>query len=189
MRIVGGRFRGKRLTAPEGRDVRPTSDRVREAVFNILAHGIDGGDPAGKTVLDLFCGTGALGLEALSRGAAKVILVDADAATVALARRNAGLVGAPRDVLTLRLDATRMPPPPRIAGAPVDLVFLDPPYGQGLAGPSLLALVRRGWIVAGALAVVELGADEDFEPPAGFLVLDDRRYGAARVVFLRHGAG
>jgi len=186
MRIVGGRFRGKRLATPAGRDVRPTSDRVREAVFNILEHGVENGDPAGKTVLDLFCGTGALGLEALSRGAEKVVLADADAASVALARRNAGAVGAPRDVVTLRLDAQHLPPPPRIAGAPVDLVFMDPPYQSGLAVPALHALVRRGWIGDGAICVVELAAKEEFEVPAAFTSLQDRKYGAARVVILRY---
>jgi len=184
MRIVGGKHRGRPLRAMEGKDVRPTSDRAREAVFNILEHGIDWPGLAGASVIDLFAGTGAYGLEALSRGAAHVTFIDADRNVLGLARKNAGGLGEGRNITPLRLDAARLPPPPLAAKAPCAIVFCDPPYNSGLATPALLGLAKKGWIGAGAVAVVEVAAKEDFDPPQGFTVLDDRTYGAARVLFL-----
>lgn len=185
MRIVGGRLKGRTLFAPQGKGLRPTADRVRESVFNILAHGIDGLDLDGITVVDVFCGTGALGLEAMSRGAGHGVFIDFDPGALAFVRKNAGPLGLGRDVTMLKLDAERLAPPPRLAKTPAALVFLDPPYDQGLAGPALLGLKDKGWLAVGAVCVAEVAAKEAFDAPKGFQVLDERTYGAARVVFLR----
>ncbi|MBT3305213.1 MAG: 16S rRNA (guanine(966)-N(2))-methyltransferase RsmD [Alphaproteobacteria bacterium] len=188
MRIVGGRHKGRTLTAPDGKALRPTADRVRESVFNILAHGIDGFDLDGITVVDVFCGTGALGLEALSRGAGHGVFIDNNGAALALVRKNSGPLGLAREVTMLKLDATRLAPPPRVAKAPAGLAFLDPPYDLGLTMPALLGLKDKGWLTEDAIAVVEVAAKEAFEPLRGFELLDERTYGAARVLFLRLGA-
>ena len=185
MKIAGGRRRGRRLKVPPGSEMRPTAGRTREAVFNILIHGIDGGDPEGQVVLDAFAGVGAMGLEALSRGADHAIFIDSDPAASAAARTNAGAMGEAQAVTLLTMDATRPGPPPFSAKAPAGLVFLDPPYHSGLAASALEALAAQGWIAEGAVTAVELAAKEDFTPPAGFTPLDERRYGAARIVFLR----
>jgi 16S rRNA (guanine966-N2)-methyltransferase len=184
MRIVGGRHRGRRLAAPGGRGIRPTADRVREAVFNLLAHGVQAVDLTDAAVVDVFAGSGALGLEALSRGAARAAFIDSDSRAIACIRRNAAALGEGRNVALLRLDAGRLPPPPLTAGAPARLALLDPPYESGLAAPALAGLAGRGWIAEGSVAVVELGARERFEAPPAFTVLDERTYGAARVVFV-----
>ena len=185
MRIVGGRHKGRTLTAPAGKDLRPTADRVRESLFNVLAHGAGGVDLEGLTVIDVFAGTGALGLEAMSRGAGHGVFIDNDGAALALARKNAGALGLGRKVILLRLDAARLPPPPRAAKTPGGLAFLDPPYEQGLVPPALLGLVAKGWLVEGAVAVAEVASKEALEPPKGFEIFDERPYGAARLVFLR----
>lgn len=186
MRIVAGRFRGRRLEAPAGRDLRPTSDRVRESVFNILDHGFEV-DWEGAAVLDVFAGTGAYGIEALSRGAGHATFLDNSDVALRCVRRNAGNAGAAAAVTALRLDATQLPPPPLAAQAPCPIAFLDPPYGSGLAPAALTGLVARGWIGAGSLCVVEVGARETLAAPEGYTELDARRYGAARVVFLEKG--
>lgn len=186
MRIVAGRHRGRTLKSPPGPAVRPTSDRTRESVFNILAHGIPGFAFEGVSVADLFCGTGALGLEALSRGAAHATFIDRDAAALKYAKENAARLGEWRNILTLRLDAAQIPPPPLAAHAPCALAFLDPPYGEGLLVPALQGLAARGWLVEGALVVAEMGAKEPFEPPRGYALLQERIYGAAKVAFLRY---
>ncbi len=200
MRIVGGRLRGRRLEAPGGMALRPTADRTREALFNILCQGklhwrpeagsgaeAPGGNPlAGARALDAFAGTGALGLEALSRGASFVTFMENQAAALNACRRNidaldeAAHTGAARTEL-LRADVLR---PPK-AKAPCELVLMDPPYNQDLAPPALAALHRAGWLAPGALAAVELMAKEPFTPPAGFKTLEERKYGKARLVFLR----
>lgn len=185
MRIVAGRHRGRTLKTVPGPAVRPTSDRTRESVFNILAHGIPGFAFDGVTVVDVFCGTGALGLEALSRGASRATFVDSDAAALKCAKENAARLGEWRNVLALRLDAAQIPPPPRAAEAPCALAFLDPPYGAGLLVPALQGLGARGWLAEGAVVVAEMGAKESFEPPRGFTLLQERAYGAAKVAFLR----
>lgn len=196
MRITGGVHRGRRLAVPAGRDVRPTSDKVRQALFNILAHGdlgpvrsgdagatAGGADPVeGAVVLDAFCGSGALALEALSRGAASAVLVDADRRSLEAARANADGLGEEARVALVRADATR-PPPPR--GPAAGLAFLDPPYGRGLAAPAVLALDRAGWLAPGALVVVESRGDDGFAPPPGWTAVDDRRWGDTRVTLLR----
>jgi 16S rRNA (guanine966-N2)-methyltransferase len=184
MRIVAGRHRGRRLLAPPGEAVRPTSDRAREALFNILSHGrlAAGGIPfAEAAMLDAFAGTGALGLEALSRGAAEAVFIEKDRAALAMLRKNVQALGESARSRILPGDATR--PPRAMAGCTV--AFLDPPYQSGLAAPALRALDAAGWFTRDALAVIELAAREELSPPAGFILVDERVYGAARLVFLR----
>ena len=160
-------------------------------MFDILTHGAPAVEIAGAAVLDVFAGSGALGLEALSRGAGHATFIDCDARAIALIRKNAATLGESQNATLISIDATRPPPPPRAAAAPVALVFLDPPYASGLAGPALAALSRRDWIAEGATCAVETGARDPFEAPRGFDVVDERVYGAARVVFLvfRGGSG
>jgi 16S rRNA (guanine966-N2)-methyltransferase len=187
VRIVGGRYRGRRLLAPAGESVRPTSDRAREALFNILSHGrfaADGIPFAGAAVLDAFAGTGALGLEALSRGAAEAVFIEQDPEAVAVLRRNVALLGESAHAEIVPGDATR----PLRARSECTVAFIDPPYRSGLAAPALAALDRAGWFASDALAIVELGAREEFIPPALFTPLDERVYGAGRLVFLRRDA-
>jgi 16S rRNA (guanine966-N2)-methyltransferase len=187
MRIVGGKHRGRRLLAPPGDNVRPTSDRAREALFDILSHGrfaADGIPFAGAAVLDAFAGTGALGLEALSRGAAEVVFFERDPEALAILRRNVASLGESARAEILACDATR---PPR-AGLRCAVAFLDPPYRSGVAAAALSAIAAAGWLAAHALAVIEVGAREELVPPAGFAHLDGRVYGAARLVFLRREA-
>jgi len=164
--------------------VRPTSDRAREAVFDILSHGrfaASGLPFAGKTVLDAFAGTGALGLEALSRGAARAVFIDNGAAALMALRRNVAALGESERAHILSGDATR---PPR-AGESCALAFIDPPYRSGLAGPALAALDRAGWLAPAALVIIETAARERTSPPEGFTLLDERVYGAARLTFFR----
>jgi 16S rRNA (guanine966-N2)-methyltransferase len=184
MRVIGGRHRGRRLTAPPGDTVRPTSDRARESLFNILGHGdfAAAGSPfAGENVVDAFAGTGALGIEALSRGAARAAFIETDRAALAALRRNLAALDEEDAADIIAGDATR---PPRAPYAAV-LALLDPPYRSGLAGPALEALAQMGWLARHAVAVVELAATEPFSPPAGFAMIEERRYGAAKLVFLR----
>lgn len=191
MRIVGGRHRGRRLEAGSDKNVRPTSDRAREALFNILGHGADfrteaGPLPMGVNVLDAFAGSGALGLEALSRGATHVTFLDDRTESVRLIRRNAEGMGELARVSIRQTDATR----PGRAPAAHALALLDPPYRSGLAAPALKSLADSGWLTDDAVAVVELAATEDLDTPPGFALIDERRYGAAKLVFLRRsGAG
>ena len=184
MRIIAGVHRGRRLRVLEA-GTRPTADRVREAVFNILAHGMAGAVITEASVLDVFAGSGALGLEALSRGAAHATFMDNDTAALASVRANLKALGQAADATLLNADATRPPLPPLAAQAPCALVFLDAPYESGLAPGALTALAAKGWIAGGAVCVTEVAACEDFAAPAGFDVLEERSYGAARVVFLR----
>ena len=192
MRIVGGSLKGRALRAPhrstqEGRDLRPTADRVRESLFNVLLHGPEPVELEGATVIDVFSGTGALGLEAMSRGAQHGVFIDNDAKALALVRKNAGNLGLGRSVTLLKLDAARLPPPPRTAKTPARLAFLDPPYGSGLALPALQGLKARNWIGEGAVSVAEVAAKEELETPKGFEAVDERTYGRARLVFLKAG--
>ncbi|MEQ8319403.1 MAG: 16S rRNA (guanine(966)-N(2))-methyltransferase RsmD [Rhodospirillales bacterium] len=184
MRIVAGKFKGRRLLAPEGRDIRPTSDRARESIFNIIEHAPFAPELQGGSAIDIFAGTGAMGLEAMSRGAAPVTFIDIDDMARACVLKNAGTMGQGRSVTVLRLDATKMPPPPRIAACPVRFAFLDAPYDQDISGPSLLSLLSRGWVGAGSLCVVETPSDRAFDPPRGYALEDQRKYGRAMVSFL-----
>src|SRR5438876_8300 len=183
MRIVAGKHRGRRIAAPPGDAVRPTSERARDALFNILAHGRFAPAPIFEDarVLDVFAGTGAFGLEALSRGARFATFIEKDRAAREALAANIKALGESGRTRLLAVDATL---PPRADG-PYDLVFLDPPYRSGLAAAALEALARTGWLSPDALVIVELAARSDFEPPAGFETLEKRRYGAGRLVFLR----
>jgi len=190
LRVVGGRLKGRPLKLPgrgtaEGRALRPTADRVRESLFNVLAHGVEDFAIAGVTVVDVFAGTGALGLEAMSRGAGHAVFIDDAPAALACVRENAARLGLARAVTLLKLDARKLAPPPLAAKAPAGLVFLDPPYGSGLAPVALAGLAQKGWLKPGAVAVVEVEAEEPLTPPNGFTAFDERTYGRARLVFLR----
>src|SRR5216683_6620058 len=173
MRIVGGRLGGRPLAAPKSQNIRPTADRLRESLFNILAHGY--GDPiAGARVLDLFAGTGALGLEAMSRGAAFALFIDDGAEARALIRQNVEALGLGGITRIFRRDATQL-------GAvhpnePFGLVFLDPPYRKGLAERALVSLRDGGWLAPDALVIVEEAADTRFAAPDGFVETERRRY-------------
>ena len=191
MRIVGGKHRGRRLAAPPGDTVRPTSDRARQAVFNILAHGGFGAGGAsavsGAVVLDAFCGTGAMGLEALSRGAARATFVDNEPRSLVAARANIAALKEQAATRVIAADATRPPPRPKDV-PPATLAFFDPPYAEAIAGTALAGFAEQGWLAPGALCVVEEGARAPaLAPPPGFTALEQRRYGAARVTLLRYG--
>ena len=186
MRIVGGRLRGRTLAAPRSQAIRPTADRLREALFNILTHAY--GDPvSGARVLDLFAGTGALGLEALSRGAAFALFVDDGAPARALIRANVEALGLGGATRIFRRDATRLGIAHPVE--PFSLVFLDPPYGQGLAEQALVSARAGGWLLPDALLVVEEAADAGFSAPEAFKDLERRRYDETELVFLRAPAG
>ncbi|PWE32643.1 16S rRNA (guanine(966)-N(2))-methyltransferase RsmD [Maritimibacter sp. 55A14] len=184
MRIISGKHRGLRLAAlgrgDAGAHLRPTSDRVRESIFNLMAGGGHGDPVTGARVLDLFAGTGALGLEALSRGAAHVTFVDDGAKARALIRENIEKCQAQGAAKLWRRDATRLG---ENRGAPFDLVFLDPPYGRGLGETALAAARADGWLAPGALIVWEEGAAPTI--PDGFALLDQRRYGDTVITLLR----
>jgi 16S rRNA (guanine966-N2)-methyltransferase len=186
MRIVGGRLGGRTLAGPKSQAVRPTGDRLRESLFNILAHGL--GDPvSGARVLDLFAGTGALGLEAMSRGAKFALFIDDGTEGRALMRQNVEALGLGGVTRIFRRDATKL-------GAvhpnePFSLAFLDPPYRQGLAERALASLNAGGWLTRDALVVVEEAADAAFAPPEGFAEIDRRRYDDTEFTFLTPTGG
>jgi 16S rRNA (guanine966-N2)-methyltransferase len=180
---VGGQFRGRPLAAPAHEATRPTSDRAREAVFNILAHGIPEFELEGARVLDLFAGTGALGLEALSRGAAFCLFVEQEADTRALIRRNVEALGLTGVTKIFRRDAMDLGPAGRNGG--FTLAFLDPPYGQGLAERALASAAGGGWLAAGAIAVIEERKGTGVALPAGFDAFDRRAWGDTQALFAR----
>jgi 16S rRNA (guanine966-N2)-methyltransferase len=185
MRIVGGRLRGRALVAPTSNAVRPTADRLREALFNILAHAYC--DPVtGARVLDLFAGTGALGLEALSRGAAFALFVDDGAQARALMRENVAALGLGGVSKIFRRDATRLGAAHPLE--PFSLAFLDPPYGHGLAEQALASAHAGGWLAPDALVVVEEAAKAGVVAPAGFDELERRVYDDTALIVLRHRA-
>jgi 16S rRNA (guanine966-N2)-methyltransferase len=183
MRIVGGRFSGRSLATPSlGASIRPSSDRLREALFNILVH--RHGDPVtGARVLDLFAGTGALGLEAMSRGASFVLFIDHGAAARALIRANVAALGLGGATRIFRRDATRLGPVHPLE--PFTLVFLDPPYRADLAEPALASLSGGGWLAPNALIIVEEAAEPAFATPLGFTAIERRRYGEGELTFLQ----
>ncbi|GAB5446941.1 16S rRNA (guanine(966)-N(2))-methyltransferase RsmD [Gymnodinialimonas sp.] len=183
MRIVGGRLRGKKLADVGAGDaaahLRPTTDRVRESLFNLLTNGRNGDLVRDARVLDLFAGTGALGLEALSRGAVHATFVDSGTASRALLRENIALCAAQGVTKVFRSDVADLGPPK----APVDLVFLDPPYGQGLGEDAIQVLLAQGWLASGATLVWEESAPPLI--PAPFQMLDQRSYGQTTITLLR----
>ena len=183
MRIVGGRLRGRPLAAPTSQAIRPTADRLRESLFNILVHAY--GDPiADARVLDLFAGTGALGLEALSRGAAFALFIDEGAEARALLRENVATLGLGGTTRIFRRDATKLG-----VAHPIEafsLAFLDPPYGRGLAEQALASARAGGWLAPGALVVVEEAAKPGFAAPEGFDEIERRSYDDSALILLRH---
>jgi 16S rRNA (guanine966-N2)-methyltransferase len=182
VRIVGGRFRGRSLVGPKSDAIRPTSDRLRETVFNVLAHAY--ADPVqGAWVLDLFAGTGAMGLEALSRGAAFALFVDKGAEARSIIRENVEALGVGGSTRLFRRDATRMGA--ASPNQPFSVVFCDPPYGQDLAPKALRSCADGGWLVEGALVVVEEAQGVAVDLPAGFSELERRDYGETKVLFGR----
>jgi 16S rRNA (guanine966-N2)-methyltransferase len=183
MRIVGGQFRGRALAAPRSRDIRPTADRLRESLFNILLHAYD--DPVrGARVLDLFAGTGALGLEAMSRGSASAVFVDDAAEARALIRENVATLGLGGSTKVLRRDATRLGPAHPVD--PFSLVLIDPPYAHGLAERALVSARAGGWLLPEALIVVEEAIDSAFMVPDGFSEIARRPYDTTELVFMRN---
>ncbi len=181
MRITGGSLRGRRIEAPLGPTIRPTADRARQALFNILAHAPFGaGLLPDARIVDVFAGTGALGLEALSHGAAHATFIDRDPQAIATIRGNAARLGEAARCDIRRGDALK----PGRAAAACRIAFLDPPYGEGLAPLALAALAEGDWLEPGALCIVELSAAEHLAPPAGFTLLDERTYGRAHLLFL-----
>ena len=191
MRIVAGAYKGRALVAPQGQATRPTSDRARQAVFNILEHAAWSEGLRDRRVIDLFAGSGALGLEALSRGAAFCLFVETDAAARGAIRDNVEALGKGELFGRTRIhrrDAADLGDKPAGDGEPFDLAFLDPPYGQGLGERALAQLAQGRWLADGAVAVLERGADEADPVTAGYERLESRAYGAARIFFLRYSA-
>jgi 16S rRNA (guanine966-N2)-methyltransferase len=186
MRVVGGRLRGRTLAGPKSSAIRPTADRLRESLFNILTHAY--GDPvSGARVLDLFAGTGALGIEAISRGADFVQFVDDGAEGRALIRENVAALGLGGVTRIFRRDATKLGP--AHPGEPFGLVFLDPPYGQDLAAAALDSARTGGWLAPEALIVVEEAVQSGFAAPDGFCELERRRYDDTEFTFLKFTPG
>jgi 16S rRNA (guanine966-N2)-methyltransferase len=184
VRIVGGRLRGRALAAPKSQAIRPTADRLRESLFNILTHAYS--DPVnGARVLDLFAGTGALGMEAVSRGAAFALFIDDGAEARALLRQNVEALGLAAVTRIFRRDATKLGPAHPVE--PFSLVFLDPPYGKELAERALISALEGGWLTENAFVVVEETAGA-FKPPEGFAELERRQYDDTEFVFLRLAA-
>ncbi len=183
MRIVAGRLRGRALAGPHDDRVRPTSDRVREAMFNILGHGIAGFSIPGLKVLDLFAGTGALGIEAISRGAAFALFVDDQPDSRGLIRGNIESLGLTGATKIFRRDATDLGPAGRNDG--FGLVFIDPPYGKGLGEAALASAIGGGWLVPGAVIVLEEARETAVTLPARVTLLDRREWGATQAVFAR----
>lgn len=187
LRISGGKHLNRRLEMTDDKDVRPTAERTRQAVFNRLAHGLlanDGATLDGVRVVDVFAGSGALGFEALSRGAAHVTFIEKDRQAVRRLERNAAALGETGHVQLLQRDGTN----PGLSLGPCELAFLDPPYRSGLAEAALVALAKDGWLAPGAICVVETAATEDAVVPEGFVEIDQRKYGAGKITMLRWGA-
>jgi 16S rRNA (guanine966-N2)-methyltransferase len=185
MRIVGGKFRGREIKGPTSGATRPTSDRVRESIFNILAHGIAGFALEEARVMDLFAGTGALGLEAVSRGAKFCCFVEEDAAARGVIRTNADSCGVIGQCKIWRRDATLLGP--CVPQTPYGLVFVDPPYTKGLGERALTALVEGGWLSLGGVVVLEEAEKAQVADVPGLTLLDQRVYGDTQVRFYRFG--
>ncbi len=185
LRIIAGKHRGRKIFMKEGNDIRPTGGRAREAIFNILMHGQFGGENSpliDKRVVDLFCGSGALGLEALSRGAAHVTFVDQSAESLGLVKSNLEYFGEEQSCKTFRCDSSNLPK----AQAKYSLAFMDPPYKSGLAPKALASLANGGWLEPDAVAVAEVSQKETIDVPPMYTLIDQRDYGNNRIYFLRY---
>jgi 16S rRNA (guanine966-N2)-methyltransferase len=187
MRIIGGTLKGRTLRTPDGQGTRPTSDRAREALFNILAHADWAPPLEGARVIDAFAGSGSLGLEAISRGATFCLFVETEAAARGCIRDNVEAFQLFGNTRVHRRSATDLGPKPAGVGAPFNLVFLDPPYRMSLVPLALNQLVTGEWLAPDALVVAETGSDESELTLTGWDTIDSRIYGAARVSFLRRG--
>ncbi len=187
MRIIGGKFSGRPITAPKGRETRPTADRVRESLFNILTHKDDFAIE-GARVIDLFAGSGALGFEAISRGAAFCLFVDTDADARGAIRDNIEALGLFGDTRLHRRSATMLGQKPAGVGPAFTLAFIDPPYGKDLVHPALCSLKAGSWLADGALVIVEQGKDEAPVIVPGYEEDDRRNYGAAQIGIYRFRA-
>lgn len=185
MRIVGGKFKGRAIKTPEGRTTRPTSDRARESIFNVLAHAEWAPPLEGARVIDAFAGSGALGFEAMSRGGAFCLFVETDATARGCIRDNVETFQLFGSTRIHRRSATDLGPKPAGVGKPFNLVFMDPPYAYDLVPPALKQLQQGGWVTGDVLVMAETGADEAAPVTPGWETLDERIYGAARVTFLR----
>ncbi|HBL92246.1 16S rRNA (guanine(966)-N(2))-methyltransferase RsmD [Hyphomonas sp. UBA5107] len=184
MRIIAGEHKGRAIAAPKGQGTRPTGDRARESIFNMLAHADWAPEIEGARVIDLFAGSGALGLEAMSRGAAFCLFVETDHGARGAIRDNIETLGLFGNTRLHRRSATDLGEKPASAGAPFTLAFLDPPYSKGLVEPALAGLVSGKWLTDDALAIVETGVDETITPE-GWQTVESRDYGAARIWFLK----
>ncbi len=181
MRIIGGRFKGRVLQGPSDNEIRPTSDRLRETIFNILAHAYE--DPVtDAAVIDLCAGTGAMGLEALSRGARKALFIETAGKARALIRANIDALGLGGVTQIFRRDARKLGQ--ALSGERFSLAFLDPPYGQTLAKETLIALHEGGWLLPHALVILEAAADAELIVPDSYRVLETRVYGDTKIVIL-----
>lgn len=185
LKVTAGKHRGRKIESLAGKEVRPTTGFLREAVFNILMHGRFGGENSpiiGHRVVDVFCGTGAMGFEALSRGAAHITLIDQNPKAIAAARMTAERFKEEQNVAFVRSDSANVPKAPR----PCMLAFIDPPYGTGLAGKALASLISGGWLAKDAVVVVEQAKQEKpFEVPESCELLDERVYNITRIYLLR----
>jgi len=193
MRVTGGKYRGKLIESREEQNLRPTTSRIREAVFNILKHGrfmahedfVPDDNPdrlEGRRVVDIFCGTGALGIESLSYDASHVTFIDQSAATLTLARKNVMHIQEEKKATFIRSDSTMLPR----AAWPCDLAFVDPPYGRNLAGAALKTLADGGWLKRGAVIVLEQGKRDELVEIKGYNLLDDRLYDRTRLVIYQY---
>jgi len=186
MRIIGGAHKGRKLSVPKGRESRPTTDRVRESLFNTLEHGAF--LPAGLEglrVLDLFAGTGALGLEALSRGAVFACFVESAPGPRACLERNIDILGVRSNTALLHCDATRLVPVISSVDGPFDLAFLDPPYARNLGQGALASMLKNGWLTSQAIVIYEMARSESAPDGTDFTTLDERLYGKTKISFLR----
>jgi len=186
LRIVSGEFRGKALIAPQGDATRPTSDRARQAIFNILEHAPWSDGVRERRVIDLFAGSGALGFEAVSRGATFCLFVETDEAARGAIRDNVEAMGLFGRTRVHRRSAIDLGVKPGADGPAFDLAFLDPPYAKGLGEQALARLTDGGWLAEGAIVVFERGVSEPIPEFSGYTLLDSRDYGAAKVLFLKH---
>ncbi|MFC3052455.1 16S rRNA (guanine(966)-N(2))-methyltransferase RsmD [Kordiimonas pumila] len=179
-RIIAGTLKGRNLVVPAGRDVRPTTDRMRERIFSMLLHGRYP-DMKGANVLDLYAGTGALGLEALSRGAARAVFVENARASIAAIKENIKTLRVEDETEVRALNASLLP----TSQMPFDIIFMDPPYNMGLVEPTLTALIEGQWLSENGVIVCELSVDDNSVIPAGLDIMDDRKQGQQRILFLQ----
>ena len=185
MRIIGGENKGKNLLTPKGKDVRPTSNKVRQSIFNILEHNINWSGFGGKKVIDLFAGTGGMGFEALSRGAESVVFIDVLATALEIIQINAKKLRISRSFITVKCDVRKRLLQPIKGFCPANIVFIDPPYGKNLMASSLNSLAHQGWLEEGAICICEMEANKNLKRTAEFSFLDRRFYGNTQVYFLK----